>query len=115
MIFDLEEMSATSPLPVDDPILDFADVSGIESLPEISMSDVSGTGEVTLHAAEKCATIMVNFTRRLTPSDFTGFWYSCKSLNFIPAIFSSFPTSLIRILLTNFQGLVSGLRLCRIF
>ncbi|KAJ5574416.1 hypothetical protein VI817_005035 [Penicillium citrinum] len=82
MIFDLEEMSATSPLPVDDPILDFADVSGIESLPEISMSDVSGTGEVTLHAAEKCATIMVNFTRRLTPSDFTGFWYSWSRIGF---------------------------------
>lgn len=78
MIFDLEEMSGNSPLPVDDPTLDFADVSGFESLPEVSMSDVSGTGEITLHAAEKCASILVNFTRRLTPSDFTGFWYSCR-------------------------------------
>jgi hypothetical protein len=81
MIFDLEEMAATSPLPVDDPTLDFAEISGIEPFPEISMSDVSGTGEITLHAAEKCATILVNFTRRLTASDFTGFWYSCRSLH----------------------------------
>ncbi|KAJ5751212.1 hypothetical protein N7533_008240 [Penicillium manginii] len=82
MIFDLEEMAATSPLPVDDPTLDFADASGIESFPELSMSDVSGTSEITLHAAEKCATILVNFTRRLTPSDFTGFWYSWSRIGF---------------------------------
>ncbi|KAJ5688521.1 hypothetical protein N7462_002913 [Penicillium macrosclerotiorum] len=76
MIFDLEEMPTGSPLPMDDPVLDFSDVCAIENLSEISTSDPSGTSEVTLHAAEKCASIMVNFTRRLTPSDFTGFWYS---------------------------------------
>lgn len=81
MIFDLEEMAATSPLPVDDPSLDFADLSGLDTIPDISIPDVSGTSEITLHAAEKCATILVNFTRRLTPSDFTGFWYSCKLLS----------------------------------
>ncbi|KAJ5086198.1 hypothetical protein N7532_010969 [Penicillium argentinense] len=85
MIFDLEEMSANSPLPVDDPAMDFADLSGIESLPEMPMSDVSGTSELTLHAAEKCATIVVNFTRRLTPSDFTGFWYSWSRIGFATA------------------------------
>lgn len=77
MIFDLEDM-ATSPLPADDPTLDFIDASGLGSLPEFSMSEDCGTSEITLHAAEKCATILVNFTRRLTASDFTGFWYSCK-------------------------------------
>lgn len=77
MIFDLEEM-ATSPLPVDDSILDFTDTSMLESLPDVSMPDVYCNCEITLHAAEKCATILVNFTRRLTPSDFAGFWYSCE-------------------------------------
>lgn len=80
MIFDLEELSGTSPLPVDDPTFDFMDIPGIESLPDIEILDESGTSELTLHAAEKCATILVNFTRRLTPSDFTGFWYSCMSI-----------------------------------
>ncbi|KAJ5115503.1 hypothetical protein NUU61_001262 [Penicillium alfredii] len=78
LIFDLEDMSATS-LPVDEAILDFAEVPELESLPEIEISDEYGTGEATLHAAEKCATIVVNFTRRLTSSDFTGFWYSCTA------------------------------------
>ncbi|KAJ6119160.1 hypothetical protein N7523_003440 [Penicillium sp. IBT 18751x] len=81
IIFDLEEM-ATSPLPVDDSTLDFTDISTLGSLPEIAMPDVHGTGEITLHAAEKCATILVNFTRRLTPSDFTGFWYSWSRIGF---------------------------------
>lgn len=80
MIFDLEEMAATSPLPVDDPSLDFGDLSGLDAIPDISIPDVSDTSEITLYAAEKCATILVNFTRRLTPSDFTGFWYSCELL-----------------------------------
>lgn len=78
LIFDLEDMTTTSPLPVDESILDFSDLPEIESLPEISISDEFGTGEATLHAAEKCASILVNFTRRLTSSDFTAFWYSCK-------------------------------------
>jgi hypothetical protein len=78
LIFDLEDMATTSPLPVDESILDFTDLPEIESLPEISISDEFGTGEATLHAAEKCASILVNFTRRLTSSDFTAFWYSCK-------------------------------------
>lgn len=84
LIFDLEDMSATSPLVVDDSILDFMDLPEIESLPEIAISDEFGTGEATLHAAEKCASILVNFTRRLTSSDFTAFWYSCKFLRLIP-------------------------------
>ena len=78
LIFDLEDMDTTSPLPVDESILDFTDLPEIESLPEVSISDEFGTGEATLHAAEKCASIVVNFTRRLTSSDFTAFWYSCK-------------------------------------
>ncbi|KAJ5897208.1 hypothetical protein N7504_007496 [Penicillium tannophilum] len=82
MIFDLEEMAATSPLPVDDPSLDFGDLSGLDAIPDISIPDVSDTSEITLYAAEKCATILVNFTRRLTPSDFTGFWYSWSRIGF---------------------------------
>lgn len=85
MIFDLEDM-AISPLPVDNPSLDFTDNAGIESLPEVFMPDICGTKEITLHAAEKCATIVLNFTRRLTPSDFTGFWYSCKCISFYPSL-----------------------------
>lgn len=81
LIFDLEDMTTTSPLPVDESILDFSDLPEIELLPEMSMSDEFGTGEATLQAAEKCASILVNFTRRLTSSDFTAFWYSCKLLS----------------------------------
>lgn len=82
VIFDLEDMSASSPLPVDDSALDFTDFLdlGPECLPDLSIPDITGTNEITLHAAEKCATILVNFTRRLTSSDFTSFWYSCKLL-----------------------------------
>ncbi|KAJ5989743.1 hypothetical protein N7522_009950 [Penicillium canescens] len=82
LIFDLEDMSATSPLPVNESMLDFMDLPEIESLPEIAISDEFGTGEATLHAAEKCASILVNFTRRLTSSDFTGFWYSWSRIGF---------------------------------
>ncbi|KAJ5296198.1 hypothetical protein PENANT_c021G03926 [Penicillium antarcticum] len=82
LIFDLEDMSATSPLPVNESMLDFMGLPEIESLPEIEISDEFGTGEATLHAAEKCASILVNFTRRLTSSDFTGFWYSWSRIGF---------------------------------
>lgn len=103
MIFDLEDMAATSPLPIDDPSLDFTDLSGTSSIPDISIPDVSGTGEITLHGAERCATILLNFTRRLTPSDFNGFWYSCMwFLSLLPP--SILSTSVRRIQLTLFEG-----------
>lgn len=86
LIFDLEDLSATSPLPVDESMLDFMDLPEIESLPEISISDEFGTGDATLQAAEKCASILVNFARRLTSSDFTAFWYSCKLLTLASTI-----------------------------
>ncbi|KAJ5571505.1 hypothetical protein N7535_005165 [Penicillium sp. DV-2018c] len=82
LIFDLEDMSATSPLHVAESMLDFTDLPEIESLPEIAISDEFGTGEATLQAAEKCASVLVNFTRRLTSSDFTGFWYSWSRIGF---------------------------------
>lgn len=78
MIFDLEEMSATSPMPVDESSFGFTDLSEINTM-HISIPEVSGPSETTLYAAEKCATILVNFSRRLTPSDFNAFWYSCMS------------------------------------
>lgn len=78
LIFDLEDMSTTSPLAAEELILDFTCIPEIESLPEVTLSDDHGTGETTLHGAEKCAAVLVNFTRRLTSSDFTAFWYSCE-------------------------------------
>lgn len=81
LIFDVDEMpSTTSTLPVEESsILDFADVPELESFPavDVDLSEVHGTGETTLNAAERCASIVISFTRRLTSSDFTGFWYSC--------------------------------------
>lgn len=80
LIFDVDEMPTTSTLPVEDSsILDFADIPELESFPAVDVdpSEVSGTGETTLNAAERCASIVINFTKRLTASDFTGFWYSC--------------------------------------
>ena len=97
LIFDLEDMSATSPLPANESMLDFMDLPEIESLPEIAISDEFGTGEATLHAAEKCASILVNFTRRLTSSDFTGFWYSCKLLMSLPCLSSNLMANLFRV------------------
>lgn len=81
VIFDLDDIPASSPLPMDDSTLDFSEflVFGPDTLPDLPIPDISGTNEITLHAAEKCATILVNFTRRLTSSDFTSFWYSCMS------------------------------------
>lgn len=80
LIFDVDEMPSTSTLPVEDSsILDFADIPELESFPAVDVdpSEVNGTGETTLNAAERCASIVINFTKRLTASDFTGFWYSC--------------------------------------
>ncbi|KAJ5278583.1 hypothetical protein N7478_003955 [Penicillium angulare] len=59
MIFDLEEMSATPPIPVDESSLDFTDLSEINYIPDITIPEVSGPSETTLYAAEKCATILV--------------------------------------------------------
>lgn len=101
LIFDLEEMP-TNPDPnaganpeldasadvnggpainegEDPPLLDCFDMPEIESFPAVDLTD-HGTGETILNAAERCASIMVSFTRRLTSSDFVGFWYSCKFL-----------------------------------
>jgi hypothetical protein len=96
LIFDLEDLSATSPLPVDESMLDFMDLPEIESLPEIAISDEFGTGDATLQAAEKCASILVNFARRLTSSDFTAFWYSCK-LTFTHTISYDLDANIIRV------------------
>ncbi|KAJ5601224.1 hypothetical protein N7510_010758 [Penicillium lagena] len=74
LIFDLEDMSTTSPLVAEESILDFTSAPEIESLPEVTLSNDYGTGETTLHGAEKCAAVLVNFTRRLTSSDFSAFW-----------------------------------------
>lgn len=82
LIFDVDEMPSTTSLPIEETsILDFADVPEIESFPavDVDLSEVHGTGETTLNAAERCASIVISFTRRLTSSDFTGFWYSCTS------------------------------------
>ena len=82
LIFDVDEMPSTTTLPIEETsILDFADVPEIESFPavDVDLSEVHGTGETTLNAAERCASIVISFTRRLTSSDFTGFWYSCTS------------------------------------
>lgn len=79
LIFDVDEMPSTTTMPIETSILDFADVPEVESFPavDVDLSEVHGTGETTLNAAERCASIVISFTRRLTSSDFTGFWYSC--------------------------------------
>lgn len=81
LIFDVDEMPSTaSTLPVEDSsIFDFADIPELESFPavDVDLSEIHGTGETTLNAAERCASIVISFTKRLTASDFTGFWYSC--------------------------------------
>ena len=108
LIFDLEEMP-TNPDPdppanpeldasADDnegdnpPLLDCFDMPEIESFPAVDLTD-HGTGETILNAAERCASIMVSFTRRLTSSDFVGFWYSCRfpSLRQALPLFSRLP------------------------
>ena len=79
LIFDLDEMP-TDPtaLDLDDTsILDSIVMPDLESFPAVVELTDHDTGETTLNAAERCASIVINFTRRLTPSDFTGFWYSC--------------------------------------
>lgn len=82
LIFDLDEIptnpSALDTAIDDSPVLDFLNMPEIESFPAVELSDHS-TGETTLNSAERCASIVISFTRRLTSSDFTGFWYSCKS------------------------------------
>ena len=80
LIFDVDEMPSTSTLPVEDSsVLDFTDIPELESFPavDVDLSEIQGTGETTLNAAERCASIVISFTKRLTASDFTGFWYSC--------------------------------------
>ncbi|PLB45786.1 fungal-specific transcription factor domain protein [Aspergillus steynii IBT 23096] len=63
------------------PLLDCFDMPEIESFPAVDLTD-HGTGETILNAAERCASIMVSFTRRLTSSDFVGFWYSWSRISF---------------------------------
>ena len=81
LIFDLDEIptnpSALDTAVDDSPVLDFLNMPEIDSFPAVELSDHS-TGETTLNSAERCASIVISFTRRLTSSDFTGFWYSCK-------------------------------------
>ncbi|GAB1209930.1 hypothetical protein APSETT445_008718 [Aspergillus pseudonomiae] len=79
LIFDLDEIptnpSALDTAVDDSPVLDFLNMPEIDSFPAVELSDHS-TGETTLNSAERCASIVISFTRRLTSSDFTGFWYS---------------------------------------
>ncbi|KAI9925600.1 hypothetical protein AWENTII_012739 [Aspergillus wentii] len=107
LIFDVDEMPASaSTLAVDDySILDFADVPDIESFPVVDLSDAHGTGETTLNAAERCASIIISFTRRLTASDFTGFWYSWSRIGF--ATVSNF-TMLLLVQAPNSERAVKG-------
>lgn len=89
LIFDVDEMPSTTSttLPMEEStILDFADVPELESFPavDVDLSEIHGTGETTLSAAERCASIVISFTRRLTASDFTGFWYSCAFSPYCP-------------------------------
>ncbi|KAL4895528.1 fungal-specific transcription factor domain-containing protein [Aspergillus ambiguus] len=84
LIFDLDELpanpSALDPT-ADSPMLDCINLPEIESFPAVDLTDHS-TGEATLNAAERCASIVISFTRRLTSSDFTGFWYSWSRIGF---------------------------------
>lgn len=85
LIFDLDELptnpSALDTAVDDSPVLDFLNMPEIESFPAVELSDHS-TGETTLNSAERCASIVISFTRRLTSSDFTGFWYSWSRIGF---------------------------------
>ncbi|KAG2417269.1 hypothetical protein HFD88_008488 [Aspergillus terreus] len=84
LIFDLDELPA-NPSALDpsaeSPMLDCINMPEIESFPAVDLTDHS-TGETTLNAAERCASIVISFTRRLTSSDFTGFWYSWSRVGF---------------------------------
>ncbi|KAF9891763.1 hypothetical protein FE257_003244 [Aspergillus nanangensis] len=85
LIFDLDELpanpSALDPVTGDSPLLDCINMPEIESFPAVDLTDHS-TSETTLNAAERCASIVISFTRRLTSSDFTGFWYSWSRISF---------------------------------
>ncbi|KAF7169974.1 hypothetical protein CNMCM5623_002498 [Aspergillus felis] len=109
LIFDLDELpttSADSALVAEDySILDFADLPEIESFPAVELSDDHSTGEATLNAAERCASIVISFTRRLTASDFTGFWYSWSRIGF--ATVSNF-TMLLLVQAPNADRAVKG-------